>query len=164
MVFGGLFTRRTSCCWLWEKWWEGVTDTPSCLHDSVGVITAMGLITFRPNPCLKTCCLLLLITHKCWKKIEMQGWSICLLCFCICHVHERERIYAGMFTICHLFKLLTPSCRYCVVWSLLHSVDWRLLLPSFSAAQVFLTAQYSLCFFFIPQNTHSFKMLVSQSS
>lgn len=165
MVFGGLFTRRTSCCWLWEKWWEGVTDTPSCLHDSVGVITAMGLITFRPNLCLKTCCLLLLITHKCWKKIEMQGWSICLLCFCICHVHEREREYMQE---CLQYATFS-SFSHLVVGTVKFGVSCTLSIEGFYFPhslqhKCFWQPSILSVFFFIPQNTHSFKMLVSQSS
>lgn len=38
-----------------EPWWEEVTDTTSCPQDSAGVISAMGLITFTANLCLKTC-------------------------------------------------------------------------------------------------------------
>lgn len=38
-----------------EPWWEEVTDTTSCPQDSAGVISAMSLITFTANLCLKTC-------------------------------------------------------------------------------------------------------------
>lgn len=89
-----------------------MTDAPSCPYDSVGVITAMGLITFRPNLCLKTCCLLLLITHKCWKKIEIHGGTIFLLCFGICMCMRERKIDAGIFTICDIFKLQVPNCSF----------------------------------------------------
>lgn len=38
-----------------EPWWEEVTDTTFCPQDSAGVISAMSLITFTANLCLKTC-------------------------------------------------------------------------------------------------------------
>lgn len=38
-----------------EPWWEEVTDTTSCPQDSAGVISAISLITFTANLCVKTC-------------------------------------------------------------------------------------------------------------
>lgn len=90
-----------------------MTDTPSCPHDSVGVITAMGLITFRRNLCSKTCYLLLVITDKCSQKIEIQGGTFvcCVSCICMC---MQDATDAEMVRICNIFKLQVTNCGFSV--------------------------------------------------
>lgn len=96
-------------------------------------------------------------------KCKVEGFVVIL------HrrVQKRKRkIYAGVVIICHIFKPRVPNCGFSVVPSLLDCLHRGLqTVMELYSEKVRLTAMYFLffpVFFFFPQRSPSFEMLLRQ--